>query len=96
MHYKNRGGHGGEHVSGKWKGGHSQRLDVENMTINRIRWGKRDRVIRGEMGDKKDTAKSKENDINRGRKEGENSGRDHMKGDNSKGEGTRRGGRRST
>jgi hypothetical protein len=34
---QSRGGHGGEHVSGKWKGGdHSQRLDVENMTINRI------------------------------------------------------------
>ncbi len=34
---QNRGGHEGEHVSGKWKGGHSQRLDVENMKINRIK-----------------------------------------------------------
>ncbi len=48
-------------------------------------------MIRGAKGDKKETTKSKEHDKHGGRKEGENEGRDHMKGDNSKREGTRRG-----
>jgi hypothetical protein len=43
-------------------------VDVENMTINRIRWVKRERGIRGAKVDKKDMTKSKENDMGDERK----------------------------
>jgi hypothetical protein len=39
------------------------------MTINRISWGKGDRGIRGAKVDKKETTKSKENEMGDERKE---------------------------
>ncbi len=98
---QNRGGHGG--MSMYWENGRGGSLtkngcgEYEDKQDKGVRGGGgRDRAIRGAKGDKKETTKNKENYMNRGRKEGGIEDRDHMKGDNSKGEWTRRGRRRNT